>query len=923
MLGETLSSAAAEHRSPPVNSSRPMMSDEERELVVTVWNKTDREYPREASVVEVFEGVVSQRSESVAVACEGKQLTYRELNERANSLAEDLRGCGVREDTLVGVCLERSLEMVVALLAVLKAGGAYVPLTPEYPKERLRWMVDDSGIGVLLTQKAWMERFPTAGTRVLCVDGMLESLVGPHPERPKTSLSGGSLAYVMYTSGSTGRPKGTMIRHRGIVRLVKNTDYASFGVDEVFLQYAPISFDASTLEIWGALLNGGRLVIMPPGERTLEELGETIRKNGVTTLWLTAGLFHVVVDERLDALRGIKQLLIGGDVLSVGHVRKAYLGLEGCRIINGYGPTENTTFTCCHTIESKDLEGMAIPIGRPIANTRIYILDEGGEPVPIEVAGELYAGGDGVGKGYWKQDALTAEKFVPDRFSEDGTGKLYRTGDLCRYRRDGVVEFLGRKDHQVKVRGFRIELGEIEGVLGGHPDVAQAVVVVDRDESGNSNLTGYVLLRPGVDSNLYGIKEHLGKLLPHFMLPSALKTVDRFPLTPNGKVDRNALAVLSRGQPHGLDTTGFVAPRTRVESRMATLWEELLGRKPIGVTQNFFDLGGNSLLAVRLFERMQKTLGRKLPLAVLFESPTIAQLARFLESEEPGKLLRPIWNPLVCVRSDGSRPPLFCVHGGGGEVLFARDLVKHLDPEIPFYGFQACGLENPEERDRTIEAMAENYLKALRSVAPTGPVYLAGYCMGGLVAYEMARRLGQEGRQIGMLLMIDTLNPIYMESSRALHSWKSVWLQKLQFQLGNLRRLDAAGKFEYLSKRSGAAVSRRSEWLWRSLTALWTSVTPIDSARPSDPVRNEELSRAVFANYRPTPTPLDVIIIRPENAFEGLEDPQMGWGSLVRGKLTVVSLPVNPGGMLVEPFIGMLGREVNRLLLGSQSVASG
>ncbi len=900
-----------------------MMSDEERELVVMVWNKTGREYPGEASIVEVFEGVAATRGECVAVVCEGKRLTYRELNERADELARELRRRGVREDTLVGVCLERSLEMVVALMAVLKAGGAYVPLAPEYPEERLKWMVDDSGVGVLLTQKALMDRLPTTGTHVLCVDGMLETSVERHLERLKTSVSGESLAYVMYTSGSTGRPKGTMVRHRGVVRLVKNTDYASFGVDEVFLQYAPISFDASTLEIWGALLNGGRLVLMAPGGGTVEALGKTIREQGVTTVWLTSGLFNVVVDEGLECLRGLKQLLIGGDVLSVGHVRKAYEGLEGCRIINGYGPTENTTFTCCHTIEAKDLEGMAIPIGTPIANTRIYILDEGGEPVPIGVAGELYAGGDGVGKGYWKQDALTAERFVPDRFSEDGTGKLYRTGDLCRYRRDGVVEFWGRKDHQVKIRGFRIELGEIEGALGGHPDIAQAVVVVDRDESGNSNLTGYVRLKPGVDSNLDGIKEHLGKLLPHFMLPSALKIVERFPLTPNGKVDRNALAALSREQAHALDTTGFVAPRTRVEAQMATLWEELLGRKPIGVTQNFFDLGGNSLLAVRLFERLQKTLGQKLPLAVLFESPTIAQLARFLESEEPDKLLQPIWNPLVCVRTCGSRPPLFCVHGGGGEVLFARDLVEHLDPEILFYGFQARGLDNPEERDRTIEAMAESYLKALRIVVPTGPIYLAGYCMGGLVAYEMARRLVLEGRQIGMLIMMDTLNPIYTEGSRALHSWRSVWLQKLQFQLGNLRRLDTAGKLEYLSKRSCAAVSRRSEWLWRSLTALWTSVAPVDFTRSSDPVRNEEFSRAVFAKYRPTPTSLDVAIIRPENAFEGLEDPQMGWGSLVRGKLTVVSLPVNPGGMLVEPFIGMLGREVNRLLLSSQSASSG
>jgi len=921
MVRETIASAAAEQRSLPATGSRLLVGEEERELVVGMWNRTEREYPREASLVEVFEGIVARRADSVAVVLGLQRLTYRELDERANALSQELRRCGVRDDTLVGVCVERSLEMVVALVAVLKAGGAYVPLAPEYPKERLKWMVEDCELAVLLTQRACRNRLPSMGAKVLCVDELSESPVEPRLGRPKTSVNGESLAYVMYTSGSTGRPKGTMIRHRGVVRLVKNTDYASFGETEVFLQYAPISFDASTLEIWGPLLNGGRLVLMPPGDSTLEELGETIRNNGVTTLWLTAGLFHVVVDERLEALKGIRQLLVGGDVLSVGHVRKAFRGLEGCRIINGYGPTENTTFTCCHTIEASDLEGGSIPIGRPIANTRVYILDELGEPVPIGVAGELYAGGDGVGAGYWKQAALTAEKFVPDRFSRDGTGKLYRTGDLCRYRSDGVVEFLGRKDHQVKVRGYRIELGEIEAALGRHPDVAQAVVVARRDDFGNSELTGYLLLKPGVASDLGGIREHLGKALPQFMVPGVLRIVDRFPLDPNGKVDRKALPVPS--ERIGPNPAEVVGPRTPVESQMVILWEELLGRKPVGVTEDFFALGGNSLLAVRLFERLHKTFGQKLPLAALFESPTIAQLARFLESSEGEKQLQPLWNPLVCVRSSGSRPPLFCVHGGGGEVLFARDLVKHLDPEIPFYGFQARGLGNPNERDRTIEAMAENYLNSLRTVVPEGSIYLAGYCMGGLVAYEMAHRLVREGRQIGMLLMMDTLNPSYMESSRALESGKSVWLQKLQFQLGNLRRLDMAGKIEYLSRRSGAAVSRRSEWLWRSWTALWRRVTPIDSRVVSDPVRNEELSRSIFAQYRPMPTSLDVFLIRPDNAFEGLEDPQMGWGQIVGGKLTVVSLPVNPGGMLVEPFIGMLGREMNRLLLRSQSARTG
>jgi amino acid adenylation domain-containing protein len=397
------------------------------------------------------------------------------------------------------------LEMVVGLLGILKAGGAYVPLDASYPKERLAFMVEDTEVPVLLTQEHLLANLPESEAQVLCLDTGWEVIAGESEENPASGASAENLAYVMYTSGSTGRPKGTSIMHRSIVRLVRETNYVDLGAEEVFLQFAPISFDASTLEIWGALLNGGRLVVYPGQEASLQELGEVVQREQVTTLWLTAGLFHQMVEDHLEGLRPVRQLLAGGDVVSPAHVKEALEKLAGCRVINGYGPTENTTFTCCYPMREVSQVGTTVSIGRPIANTRVYILDGQLQPVPIGVTGELYIGGDGLARDYLKRPGLTAEKFIPDPFSAEPGGRLYATGDVARYLRDGNIEFLGRMDSQVKVRGFRIELGEIEAVLSEHPGVQKSVVLSREDETGEPSalrrtekrLVAYVV--PGLD----------------------------------------------------------------------------------------------------------------------------------------------------------------------------------------------------------------------------------------------------------------------------------------------------------------------------------------------------------------------------------------------------------------------------------------
>lgn len=582
----------------------------------------------ETSIHQLFEAQVEQTPDAVAVVFAGKQLTYRELNSRANQLAHYLQSLGVEPEVLVGICVERSLEMVIGLLGILKAGGAYVPLDPGYPKERLTFMLEDSLTPVLLTTQQLVESLPEHAARVVCLDQDWEIITQHSEENPLNRVAPDNLAYVMYTSGSTGRPKGVCVVHRGVVRLVNGTNYASFSADEVFLQLSPISFDASTFEIWGSLLNGAQLVVMPPQTPSLQELGQALQQYQVTTLWLTAGLFHLMVDERLEDLKGLRQLLAGGDVLSVPHVKRVLQELPDCQLINGYGPTENTTFSCCYSITDSDQLRDSVPIGFPISHTYCLLLDTNLDPTPIGVPGELYIGGAGLARGYLNQPELTTEKFILSPFSNHLGERLYKTGDLARYLPDGRIEFLGRIDQQVKIRGFRIELGEIEAVLSQHPGVRDAVVIAREDQPSKKRLVAYVVPNENAPS-LSELRQFLKENLPDYMVPSAFVVLETLPLNPNGKVDRRALPAPDRSRPE-LETP-FVAPRTSLEEELAEIWAWAMGVEQVGIYDNFFELGGDSLLAAQLIIRLQEAFEIELPARYLFESPTVAQLAQTLE----------------------------------------------------------------------------------------------------------------------------------------------------------------------------------------------------------------------------------------------------------------------------------------------------
>lgn len=594
------------------------------------WCGTSSEYPRGASVATLFEEIANEHPDAVALVQGDVEVTYKELNKRANRLAHRLQLAGVVTETMVACCLDRSIEMIVAFLAVLKAGGAYVPLDPVYPEARLDLILEDTGRPLILTTKSLISSLrSTDPTRIILVDDESNGSSGAE-RNPQRSAGPTNLAYVMYTSGSTGRPKGVMVEHRGIVRLVRGTNYCRFGPDEAFLQFAPPSFDASTFEIWGALLNGSRLVLMPEGSSSLEDLVRTVRKHSVTTLWLTAGLFHLMVEQHSDGLRTVGQLLAGGDVLSPRHVRRFLEHSRETVLINGYGPTENTTFTCCHSMREGDSLPDSIPIGRPISNSRVYILDEDMNPVAPGVPGELFTAGDGVARGYLNDPNTTAAKFLTDPFAEESYQRMYRTGDLARWRADGTIEFLGRIDSQVKILGYRIEPAEIESVLQRHGLVKQACVIA-RTENGSKRLVAYFVPAESGPAPEQ-LREFSASHLPQHMIPALFVPLQSLPLSAHGKIDRAALANLQLTPRQAPTPAGI--PDSELERTLAQLWQRVLNVHNVGLDDNFFDLGGDSLLLVAVHSNLQKFLQREIPLTDLFEFSTVRKLAQHLGHTE-------------------------------------------------------------------------------------------------------------------------------------------------------------------------------------------------------------------------------------------------------------------------------------------------
>lgn len=858
-------------------SALELLSEEEKEELLFELNDTRAPYPRDATVHALFEQRASRAPDRVAlISGDGRTTSYGELSERSGAIAAQLLALGVAPGDRVGLVAGRKVELVAAMLGILKAGAAYVPLDPAYPEERLRTMLNVATPSVLCGEAALLEKFGDVRLPRLVIDR--STLPAPAtavalPEIPATSS-----AYLMFTSGSTGEPRAVDVPHRAIVRLVIGADYAHLESSDIFMHLSPISFDASTFELWAPLLNGGRCVLFPEQTPSPRSLRDHLERHGVTTLWLTSSLFNAVIDDAPEALSSLRQLLVGGEALSVPHIQRASAQLPRVQLINGYGPTESTTFACCFHIPRPVPEQPNIPIGKAIANTTAYVLDRDLNPVPIGVPGELYLGGDGLARGYFARPALTAEKFIENPFSKGE--KLYRTGDRVRRREDRNLEFLGRADQQVKVRGFRVELGELENISGQVPGVRTAAAVLQQVNQ-EKKIVLFIAPEPGVELAESALRAQLRHRLPEHAMPAVIAVIPELPVTPVGKVDRRALAQhdVAGATPA---KTPYARPVDPSERIMAEIWERLLGVSPVGRHDNFFELGGHSLLAARLVDEMERALGVRLPLTAVFGEATIAVMARKLrEKAKDAPLLAPL-------NIRGRKPPLFFLHGdfnGGG--FYTTRLAPKLGPDQPFYIVHPFGVHGGSI-PRTVESMAAQYIAEIRRTAPHGPYRIGGYCTGGLIAFEVARVLEASGERIDRLILVDAvpknveLTPIYSAVGKVSEDTLSRLHQRMRKPL-----LARAWLRKKLAESEGRPIGDRLRSIARSVPKnVPVQVDPAVPAPESEGRAFQLLGiyRRVMSSFVPRPFAGRLTVLWPEDDPH-VEEQKLGtahWHRLAR-----------------------------------------
>ncbi|GAA2581455.1 amino acid adenylation domain-containing protein [Actinomadura fulvescens] len=897
----TLLTAAALDPGRPVDEL-PLLPPGERRTLLEEWNDTAAEFPDDVRVHELVRRQVAATPAATALVHGDRRLTYAELYDRVGQVAGLLREHGAGPGTRVGLCLERSVELVAGLLGVLEAGAAYVPLDLEYPAERLSFMLTDAAVDIVLTHGPARASVPSDASIVLDLDtvraGVASAVPAAREARPTDA------AYVIYTSGSTGKPKGVVNNHRALVnRLVWMQ--RTFGLDatDAVLQKTPCSFDVSVWEFLWPLMTGARLVLAEPGgHRDPAHLAGLIRAERVTTLHFVPSMLQVFLEAAdLAACRGLRRVICSGEALPAELARRFYETGTTSSLHNLYGPTEAAIDVSHWPCDPGD-RGATVPIGRPIDNTRLYVLDHHREPVPIGVAGELYIGGVQVADGYVNRPELTAERFVPDPFAGPDApwGRtLYRTGDLARWRPDGAIEFLGRLDHQIKLRGFRIELGEIEAAIRDQEEVRD-VVVVARGE----RLVGYVV---GEQERLPAaeLRERLARRLPEYMVPALFVWLDRIPLSANGKADRSALP-----EPAGaaVRDAGSVAARDGLELELVVLWEELLGGGPIGVTDDFFSLGGDSLLVIRMLGRIAARHGRELPVSIMFSGgATIERLAGELRAARTATAPR-VWSPIVPIRATGTRPPVFCLPPAVGNVLSYVDLARHLPGDLPVYGLQAAGLDPGQQAITDLDEAVTRYVAAIRDVQAHGPYRLAGYCLGSVSAFAVAQRLRAEGERIGSLTVLDggppNLDNGFEEAGAAdIAAWFA-W--ELGRSAGRTLEIDPAGLRDHEGAELGRAVLA---------AAVAADVLPPDTAEG----QIERLLATFDAGVRAVRAHSLTPFAGPIVAFRACEEPlETGplprWEPLAGGGLVIRDVPGDHYSMMRPPHVAVLAAELDRVL---------
>lgn len=888
---ELLLGAAADNVDRRLAELLPITPADDKQLAQ--WNQTESSIPADACLHDLFTAQAQRTPDAFAIEYEGKRLTYAELDCRSNQLARYLRDRGARPDRLVGIYLDRSLEMVIALLGVLKSGSAYVPLDPIYPRKRIEAMIADAAVDRLITQQRLAGDLDGTAEHLVRIDTDWPAIACYEETPLRRTAEPTDLAYTIYTSGSTGKPKGVEIPHRAVVNFLDSMSREpGLSARDTMLAVTTLSFDIAVLELFLPLVVGARVIIAPrQSVRDTAALAALISRSGATVMQATPATWRMLLDAAWQPDAKLK-VLCGGEALD--RCLAARLRAAGGEVWNLYGPTETTVWSTLQRIDNTD---GTIPIGRPIGNTQVYVLDDHRRPVPNGAVGELYIAGHGLARGYRNRPELTAQRFLPSGRLHDHGARMYRTGDLARFRSDGSLDFLGRIDHQVKLRGYRIELSEIEHVLRQHVDVRDAVVMAHEYGPGDTRLVAYVTSRASNSFNVTQLKAHASEQLPQYMVPTSCVLLEELPRTPNGKIDRRALPDPGRGAAVGLRK--ITPPGDEIERRMADIWRDLLGLEEVGIDDNFFDLGGHSMLAVRLMAGIENRCGTHVPLACLFQRPTIKKLAELVRRGGTNHSRE----VLVPIQTTGTRRPLFCMHPAGGTVFCYLALARQLGADQPLYGLQAQGVDGEGDPHDSVESMASRYVQAIRHVQPQGPYQLAGWSLGGVVAFEMARQLESAGQSTDLLCVFDSL---MMSPQRPFddHDIVGLLVEMLPgddaLSLAEVRKMDDLEQMKYFRGRA-------------------------ERARLVMPDSHEQRLHRVFEvfegnlqsmfRYRPQAYEGQVTVFRAmEHVTPMFMDTQLGWQHWARGGVEVFNIPCQHLQILQEPFVKQVAQTLKARL---------
>lgn len=866
------------------------MDAHEKTNGMLILNNTKAEYPRNKALHHLIAERALQHPDKTALVFEDRSLSFKNVNDAANKLARHLLTYNINTGDIIGLALDRSPEMVIALLAILKTGAAYVPLDPEYPKDRVEFMMEDSAAKVLLTSEKYKGHFTSVAQEVLIEDALNKFDDYPADE-PETTVTGDDLAYVLFTSGSTGKPKGVQIKHHNLVNfLLSMQKEPGLNADDNLLAVTTISFDIAGLELFLPLLTGAKLIVTDAiTAKDGRALLDLCVEQEITVMQATPYTWRVMLEAGWEQKLPLK-ILCGGEALPKDLINK--LVARSSELWNMYGPTETTVWSTVKLI-TNDTD---ITIGKPIDNTEVYILDEQLNNLTDGSIGEIFIGGDGVAKGYLNRPELTDERFVNDIFSGITGSKMYRTGDLGKIREDGEIICLGRIDHQVKVRGYRIELEEIEQTLLKLDNVKQAVVIAREDTPGNPRLVGYVIVNEAINEADQKAQYELWQqgllaALPEYMVPDDFVLMEVIPITPNGKIDRKALP---KPDYSNIQRTGeFIAPRTPNETLVAAIWQELMGLKSISVDDNFFELGGRSLVAVQIMARIEKETGKRLPLATLFEYATVEKLAARLEVD-PASIT---WESLVPIKPSGSKMPLYIVHGAGLNVLLFNALAMNMDIEQPVYGLQAKGLNGIDEPLDVMEEIAANYIAEIVAKNPDGPYALAGYSLGGIIAYEMAKQLITTGKEVKMLAMFDT----FAEQSTINHGALKKFVNKSLLTLKQIGHT-----FVLLAEDPKRTIEYKSLILKRKLIKLFWKLSPGKDEKKEGffAYDNEidEASEKALRNYVLTPLNIAIELFRAKKRTFYMADFNfLGWRPFALKGVNVHEIPGEHNTIFAPP----------------------